>query len=116
MYAQGYGVKPNIEEAIKWYQRAAQKGNAKAQLNMGALYAEGNGVEKNDIEAVEWYRKAAKDGYDKALYNLALMYKDGRGVPRDYQEAEKIIARGCRARLFPGTILFRKFLFEWAER
>ena len=47
-----------IEEAKKWYQKAAEQGHAKAQYNLGTiLYKEGKRQ-----EAKEWFIKAAKQG------------------------------------------------------
>ena len=37
MYFKGNGVEQNIEEALKWYRRAAEKGNAMAQLKLGFI-------------------------------------------------------------------------------
>ena len=39
MHANGKGVTQNFAEARKWFQRAADHGEVKAQSNLGALYA-----------------------------------------------------------------------------
>jgi uncharacterized protein len=67
----------------------AEKGNAKAQVNVGIMYANGNGVAKDYAEAMKWYRKAADQGHAKAQYNLGVIYHEGQGVPQDYAEAMK---------------------------
>jgi uncharacterized protein len=53
-------------EAAKWFRKAADQGNAKAQHVMGMAYFEGQGVIKDAAEAVKWYRKAADQGYANA--------------------------------------------------
>ena len=49
-------------EAVKWYRKAAEQGNAGAQTNLGVAYHNGAGVPKDDAEAMKWYRKAAEQG------------------------------------------------------
>jgi TPR repeat protein len=55
-------VPQNFAEALKWYRRAAAKGNASAQFNLGIMYANGEGVPKDEAKAVEWYQKSAAQG------------------------------------------------------
>jgi len=65
----------------------AQRGNAKAQFDLGVMYAFGQGVPQNAAEAVRWYRKAAEQGYAKAQYNLGVCCDFGRGLAKDHTEA-----------------------------
>ncbi len=65
----------------------AERGDVRAQTNLGYLYAYGLGVRKDETLAVRWYRKAAHRGYAPAQYNLAHMYLDGRGCERSEEEA-----------------------------
>ena len=74
-------------EAVKWYRKAAEQGDAEAQFNLGAMYYQGHGVPEDYPEAVKWYRAAAEKGVDKAQAVLGLMYYFGRGVPEDYVKA-----------------------------
>jgi len=65
----------------------AEKGEAIAQNNLGAMYAYGAGVVKDKAEAVKWYRKAAEQGHALAQANLGFMYAYGNGVVKDEVEA-----------------------------
>jgi len=67
----------------------AEKGNDKAQYNLGIMYGKGQGVPKNDTEAAKWFRKAAERGNAFAQVNLGFMYAKGQGVPKDDTEAVK---------------------------
>jgi TPR repeat protein len=89
MYAEGRGVSQNDVEALQWFRRAANQGNADAQFNLGVMYANGQGVPQDEAEAVKWYRLAADQGNAYARTNLGLMYAGGRGVPQDSSEAVK---------------------------
>ena len=62
----------------------AERGDAKAQYNLGVIHANGKGVPKNYTEAVKWYRKAAEHGHAGAQFGLGSGYFLGRGVPEDY--------------------------------
>jgi TPR repeat protein len=58
-------------EAVRWYRKAAEQGNAAGQTNLGWMYAEGRGgLAKDDGEAVRWYRKAAEQGDPEARSKL----------------------------------------------
>jgi TPR repeat protein len=67
----------------------AQRGDARAQANVGRLYHEGHGVPQDYAEAVKWFRKAADQGYTGSQFQLGSLYYQGHGVPRDYAEAVK---------------------------
>ncbi|MFH1371918.1 MAG: tetratricopeptide repeat protein [Planctomycetota bacterium] len=69
--------------------KSAQKGDPKAQLQLGKMYSNGEGVTRNSQEAVKWYTKAAEQGDVKAQCRLGFMYENGCYVTQDYQEAFK---------------------------
>ena len=72
-------MQQDLEEAVKWYIRAAEKNHAEAQAYLGFMYMTGRGVRRNDAEAAKWHRKAAEQGNALGQYNLGLMYLHGRG-------------------------------------
>ena len=73
-YCDGEGVEQNYTEAVKWYTKAAEQGNADAQNNLGHCYHNGYGIEQNFIEAIKWFTKAAEQGHTKAQQNLDTCY------------------------------------------
>ena len=77
----------NYTKAASLYRKAAEKGEARAQNDLGLMYQEGKGVRKNNKKAAEWWRKAAEQGEARAQFNLGWMYKEGKGVLEDYQKA-----------------------------
>ena len=82
-------TKGDYPQAVKWFRKAAEQGEASAQNNLGAMYAKGEGVPQNDAQALKWYRKATEQGYAGAQYNLGFMYDKGLGVRQDDAEAVK---------------------------
>ena len=58
-YADGDGVPEDKEEALTWFQLAAEQGHASAQFKLGVSYDQGYGVPKDYKESIKWYRLAA---------------------------------------------------------
>ena len=77
------------KEAFPYCKRAAENGDAEAQLRLGGMYAFGEGVRKDFAKAMKWYRKAAEQGIAGAQNSLGVMYFLGHGVKKDYTEAFK---------------------------
>lgn len=75
--------------ALSELRQQAEKGNPKAQNNLGLMYLQGRGVAQNYSEAMKWYRKAAEQGLDVAQDSLGVMYGNGQGVAQNYAEARK---------------------------
>ena len=88
-HERGLGFEKSDAEAVKWYRKAAEQGEAIAQYNLGNMYRDGRGVEQSDVEMVKWYRKSAEQGYATAQNNLGFMYQNGRGVEQSNVEAVK---------------------------
>ncbi|MBU0909276.1 MAG: DnaJ domain-containing protein, partial [Proteobacteria bacterium] len=65
-YDQGQGIPQDYAEAAKWYRKAAEQGNAEAQVNLGLMYVLGQGVPKNDVNAYAWLSLAAAQGNEEA--------------------------------------------------
>jgi TPR repeat protein len=67
----------------------AEKGDARAQLELGSIFYYGRGVPEDYSAAARWYRSAAQQGDPTAENAIAFMYYYGEGVPRDYGEATR---------------------------
>jgi TPR repeat protein len=62
LFSKGEGVSVDKGEAMRWYRKAAGRGNAVAMRNIGNLFWRGDGVSVDKEEAMRWYRKAAELG------------------------------------------------------
>jgi TPR repeat protein len=71
-------------EAVQWL---AEKGDAKAQNDLGVRYRDGDGFEKSPVDAAKWFQKAADQGYAPAEANLGICYTFGNGVIKDPKKA-----------------------------
>ena len=52
----GEGVGEDDAEAFKWFELAANQGNAKAQYYLGECYLKGFGVAENQVRGIELLR------------------------------------------------------------
>lgn len=59
-----------MAEAVKWYRKAAEQGDADAQYVLGHCYLNGDGVPQNIEETLKWYTKAAEQGNADAQHLL----------------------------------------------
>ncbi len=73
MYFNGEGVQQDDGQAVAWYQKAAEQGDAVAQASLGYMYAYGRGVTRDRLGAIRWYRMAAAQGDQNARQALALL-------------------------------------------
>jgi len=76
-------------EALRWFEKAAEKGHVEAQTMVGAMYHCGEGVTCDYAKAIKWYLLAAEQNDARAQFNLGRMYETGEGVTRDWPEAMK---------------------------
>ena len=83
MCYQGQGVKQDFGEAVRLYRKAADRGDADAQFNLGTMYDQGEGVKQDFGEAARLFREAADQGDANAQCSLGFMYDQGQGVKQD---------------------------------
>ncbi len=77
-------------EAVKWYGKAAEQGNAGAQCLLGVMYANGEGVLEDYVRAYSWYNLAAAQGTKPAIENKDNLRK--RMTAEQIAEAQKLSA------------------------
>ena len=77
----------NHIEALSWYLKAADAGDAQAMYNVGNHYAMAIGVERDYREALRWYTKSADAGFPSAMTAIGSMYEQGYGVEKEGREA-----------------------------
>ena len=95
MYEVGQGVEANLEEAVKWYLKAAEQGHAGAEIRIGLMHLYGVGQEKDAAKAAEYLAKAAEKGYAEAQFNLGLLYMKGEGVTQDMTQAKELFRKAA---------------------
>jgi TPR repeat protein len=79
----------DFSASLKLLKPLAEKGDARAQGELGALYLSGRGTSKDPKEGLRWTKEAATKGLATAQYNLGVMYLDGQVAPQNFPEAMK---------------------------
>ncbi len=73
----------NGDKAFKWFQKAAEKGNINAEIELGKCYEKGIGVDIDNKTAFNYFYKAGCKGSSRAQRRVAHCYHRGIGVDRD---------------------------------
>lgn len=77
----------DLEKAHQIFLIEAEKGNHKAQYNLGVMYINGWGTSQDFNEAFKWYRLTAEQGNADAQLTLGFMYVRGEGVLQSNEKA-----------------------------
>jgi V8-like Glu-specific endopeptidase len=81
--------------ALRALSPLAERGDARAEFDVGFMHAYGWGVQRNPADAITWYRKAADQGLGVAQHFLGIAYVNGEGVRPDDAEAARWFARAA---------------------
>lgn len=84
----GLGVKPNHQEASKWYEQAAKSGHVQAQRSFGDMYYNGHGAQRDYYQAFIWYFAASQQGSDSASARLAQLSSENKLTPNQQMHAK----------------------------
>ena len=90
-----YQCKGDDAEAASWYRKAADRGDAAAQYNLGVAYDTGQGVPRDPIQAYKWYDVAAARFPASAADNRAQAARSrdlvaAKMTPPQIAEAQKL--------------------------
>jgi TPR repeat protein len=88
-----YGLKQDINLAIKWYEMAANSNEAYAHYNLFRLYRYGQGVEWNDEVALDHLKASAELGYSISAFEYGLRLHSGIGTDIDKVKGQAYIDR-----------------------
>jgi TPR repeat protein len=105
LYKIGNGAPQDCGEAVKWFTRAAEQGNAEAQFELGTFYHQGQCVAKDDRTAVIWFERSGEKGDPRGLTTIGEIYLGHGDIPPDYVKAIDWFLRG--AKLFDAEALYK---------
>ena len=79
---------PRDPKELRALCHAAERGDARAQHNLGQAYFLAHGVVENNFEqAHAWFHRAALQGLPQAQFALAILHLDNQGVRGTFPEA-----------------------------
>jgi TPR repeat protein len=93
LYQNGLGVEQDWSEAVKWYRRAAEKGDAMAQANLGLMYEDGHGgLPHDNVQAYKWFLLSAEQGNAEGRHDAMEFQLYHVLTPEQIAEAERMVA------------------------
>lgn len=111
-YADPSGRHQDYQEAIRWYEVAAEGGVERAFFEIGRIYdINGTNIAGGKDKALKIYKKLAVQGYPTAQCVLGMKYRLGDGVEENLEEAvswlEKAAVQGHDAAIRNLVDLYR---------
>lgn len=82
-----YSDPPHPEAALLAFRKAAELGQADAQIRYGIALMNGKGVAQDRRQGFAWFEKAARQGSARGQYYLGSAYYNGLGTPTDVHQA-----------------------------
>jgi uncharacterized protein len=104
-------AQPDLVEARRWLEAAAEGGSVEAMGAVGWLYQQGLGVEPDADRALDYYTQAYEAGEDEYGLRIAWMHVQGLGMEPDRIQGEEWFRRviderdNSAARLALATLL-----------
>ncbi|MCR4783853.1 MAG: sel1 repeat family protein [bacterium] len=93
--------------------KAAERGDAKAQDELGYRYETGTGVPKNELEALGWYLKASKQNYGNSTYRIGYFYEHGMaGLKKDHKYAVAFYKKSAEQGSPFGQGMYALYLYD----
>ena len=83
----GWGVEEDVQQAMKWYKKAADQKQKVAYNAIGNFYRMGKSVKADPQEALRWYQLGADAGDAQAMLNVGNCYFYGMGTEKDIAKA-----------------------------
>lgn len=94
MYEAGVELPKNPTEVLKWYRKAADAGDAEADVRVaGILLAQGRSTSQEEYSEARKRCETAAERYSPGAYCMAVIYKRGLGVAADLLETIKWLNR-----------------------
>ena len=97
IYLEGLGVDKNEKESLKYYEKAANGGDADAQNIVGNLFSNKNFGWYNLDNAFKYYQMAAAQNHLYGMFNYGLCYVTGDGCNIDILQANEWIGKAAEA-------------------
>ncbi|MCK9454736.1 tetratricopeptide repeat protein [Sulfurimonas sp.] len=96
IYVNGLGVKKDVLNAKKYWEKAAEKNNVDALYYLGLMYYKGVGVTQDYRKSLDYWKRAAKQNDGESAFSVGYQYEYGQGVKQDYNKAIKYYKSGSK--------------------
>jgi len=94
LYGEMLDAAESNEDAVSYFMKAAEQGNARGQLGLAKMYGAAKGIKLDNEKASYWLMKAAEQDYFEALKVIVGAYHNGTyGFKVDPEQAKAWEAR-----------------------
>lgn len=104
-FKNGDGVERSLDEAIKWFQKAADQDYLEGELQL-AIAEFDFSDDKSRQAGLDWMKKSAEHGYARSQSMLGLLYETGTFVPKDLSEAARWYRKAAEKNEVLGVMMF----------
>lgn len=94
-YQGAHGYAQDYAAAARYFEQAANAGDAQAMQFLGEMYANGRGVKQDNDTARSYYERAVDKKNPTAIAGLGLLYKLGQGVPKNEKKAFELFKQAA---------------------
>lgn len=115
LYEQGVGVEQSAYNSFKYYQMAADEGQAQAGVKVGRIYLTGNkelSIDRDYEAAIKYFEIGAMAAWPESQFMLADMYRRGLGVPADRTEGLRWLILAAKKKYAPSHLALASIYFE----
>jgi len=77
LYGEMLDASESNEEAVSYFSKAAEQGDARGQFGLARMYGAAKGVARDNEKAAFWLKKAAEQDYFEALKVIVGAYRNG---------------------------------------
>lgn len=95
MCREGLCHKPDMEQAVAFYEAGAGVENAECMELLGTLYFQGEVIEQDYEKAFYWLDQCLKKGTIQSYSKLAFLYLKGYGCEPDEEKAIELFEKGA---------------------
>lgn len=109
-YLNGTGLTKNEQQAYKFINDAAVRGEARAMYDLAVMTENGTGTEADKAKAHDLIIKAAEQEEPRALVEMGHRYLNGITVPQDKTKAEEMLRKGAELKYPVAMLEYGKLL------
>lgn len=93
LYESGSGVKKDFRQALQWYFRAAELGDASAQDKLGLMFEDGHdGLPHDKVQAYKWFSLSAAEGNPLGRHDAMEFQLAHALTPEQIAQANAVVA------------------------
>lgn len=97
LYKDGWGVDKNIQNSMKYFEKACQNKHYESCKNLANhYYFSLDKTEENILNAFKYYYLSCEKNISDACFSVGIMFANGEGVEENFFEAKKAYEKACK--------------------